>query len=61
MRYILVLLLLTGCHSGFSSKKVSHTPEDLVQWCQNTGPIRECMMIPRSEAERILRNTMRSY
>jgi hypothetical protein len=63
MRYILVLLLLAGCHGGFYSTDATLTPksEQLVQWCESTGPIKECMMIPRSEAQRILNNTMRNY
>ena len=57
---LLAVLLLNGCalFNEAPYKPKTYNPDELVEYCQGSGPMKECWMIPREQAERILENAL---
>ncbi len=58
MRYLLILLLLTGCTSGKlipTKGTSSFNSTEYIEICETFGGRRECYLMERSEAEAKIR------
>ena len=57
---LLAVLLLSGCalFNEAPSKPKTYNPDELVEYCQGSGPMKECWMITREQADRILENAL---
>ena len=48
--------LLAGCamFNEAPSKPQTYDPDELVEFCEGSGPMKRCYMIPKERAEQIL-------